>query len=307
MTALARVGLCLLLLALARPAAAQPAESPAAAASRHFQRAVELYNDGDFRGALVEFNKAHTLLPRASVLYDIGQTEYQLQEYAPALRTLERFLAETGPSAAHRAEVQETVQVLRGRVGHLAISSDRPGCDVTIDEQAAGPTPLPEPVLVSVGRRRVTLACPGLPRQTRDVEVAAGETVPVELKGAPLAAAPSAEEAPAHRPGRRGLTTAWVVTAVLAGATAAVYTAAALQARKLDDLRNSYPLTADQFDDKLNLTSRLALTGDILAVATVAAAGLSTYLTLTSREERAVRVGLSWSPGGAGVTLRRTF
>src|SRR5207253_1725396 len=109
---------------------------------------VELYNEGDFRGALVEFKRAYTLLPRANVLYDIGQTEYQLQEYAPALRTLERFLAETGPNAAHRAEVEETVDVLRGRVGRIALTADHGECEVTVDDQPAGTTPLAQPVLV---------------------------------------------------------------------------------------------------------------------------------------------------------------
>ncbi|HWE28509.1 MAG TPA: hypothetical protein VHB97_10930, partial [Polyangia bacterium] len=50
-------------------------------AGRHFQRGVDLYADGDFRGALVEFKKAYTVWPRANVLYDIGQTEYQLLAY----------------------------------------------------------------------------------------------------------------------------------------------------------------------------------------------------------------------------------
>ena len=121
------------------------------------------------------------------MLYNIGQAEYQLQEYAPALRTLERFLADTGPNAAHRAEVQQTVEVLRGRVGHIALSSDRAGCEVTIDDQPAGTTPLTEPVLVSIGRRKVALACAGWPRATRDVEVAAGETARLDLEVGPRA------------------------------------------------------------------------------------------------------------------------
>jgi tetratricopeptide (TPR) repeat protein len=308
--------LALGLLLAAVPARAQT-ESPAASASKHFQRAVELYTDGDFRGALVEFKKAYTLLPRAAVLYDIGQTEYQLQEYAPALRTLEQFLAETGPNAAHRPEVQETVQILRGRVGKIALTTDRPGCDVSIDDQPSGTTPLAEPILVSIGRRRVAVLCSGWQRVAQEVDVSAGETVPVALKVGPApaaavsAAAVSNLSAPvdpfSRRTSRRTVITSWAITAGLLGATAAVYTAAILQSNKVDDLRRSYPVTADAFDDKLRVASRLALTGDILAVATVAAAGLSTYLSLTSREEPALQVGLLATPAGAAVTLHRNF
>jgi tetratricopeptide (TPR) repeat protein len=304
---LARIGLGLLLLVLGGPARA--ADTPATEASRHFQRAVELYNDGDFRGALVEFKKAYTLLPRASVLYDIGQTEYQIQDYAPALQTLERFLAETGPNAAHRAEVQETVQVLRGRVGKIALTTDRAECEVTLDDQPAGTTPLSQPMLVSVGRRRVAVACAGSQRVAREVEVAAGETVPVELKVGPTAATPvpalvTAPTDTSQKTGRGGTVAAWTITAILAGATAGLYGGAIFESRKLDDLRHSYPISSAALDDKVKLTSRLALAGDILAVATVVSAGVSTYLSLSSHEERGVQIGLTMT---GGLTVQGAF
>jgi hypothetical protein len=282
-TMLARCLFLLLLLTAAAPARAQ-SEPPAKEASRHFQRGVDLYSEGDIRGALVEFKRAYSLLPRAPVLYNIGQAEYQLQEYAPALRTLERFLADTGPNAAHRAEVQQTVEVLRGRVGHLALSSDRAGCEVTIDDQPAGTTPLADPVLVSIGRRKVALACAGSPRVTRDVEVAAGETARLDLKvgSSPAAAAAdptlAAPGAPPPRPAARRGTVAWIVTGALAVATAGVYTAALLEARRLDQLRATYPVTSARLDNQARATTRLALAGDLLAAGTIVSAGVASYL-----------------------------
>src|SRR5262245_11721856 len=94
------LGTVLLLLVVSTAAAY--ADNPGREAGKHFQRGVDLYNDGDFRGALVEFKKAYSIWPRANVLYDIGQTEYQLLDYAAALKTMERYLSETGPNAAHR-------------------------------------------------------------------------------------------------------------------------------------------------------------------------------------------------------------
>jgi hypothetical protein len=313
MKALAPLAVALSLLLGAAGARAQT-DSPAASASKHFQRAVELYTDGDFRGALVEFKKAYTLLPRAAVLYDIGQTEYQLQEYAPALHTLERFLAETGPNATHRSEVLETVQILRGRVGKIALTTDRGGCDVSIDDQPSGTTPLAEPVLVSIGRRRVAVVCSGWQRVAQDIDVSAGETVPLELKVGPApstaAAATTLSAAVdpfSRRTSHRTVVTSWFVTGGLLGATAALYAATMVQSHKVDDLRHRYPVTADAFDDKLRVASRLAVAGDVLAVVTVAAAGLSTYFTLTSREEPALQVGLLATPAGAGVIVHRNF
>src|SRR3954464_91421 len=136
MRTLLALALCLFVLGAATRALA---DNPSREAGAHFQRGVELYNDGDFRGALVEFKRAYQIWPRANVLYDIGQTEYQLLDYASSLRTMERYLAETGPNAVHRQEVENTVEVLRGRVGRIALTTDAGDpCDVTIDDQAAG-------------------------------------------------------------------------------------------------------------------------------------------------------------------------
>src|SRR4051794_15267846 len=151
-------------------------------AAKHFQRGVDLYNDGDFRGALVEFKKAYSVWPRANVLYDIGQTEYQLLDYASSLKTMERYLAETGPNAAHRQEVEATVEVLRGRVGRVVLVTDGGACDVLVDDQPAGTTPLDGPLLVSVGRRKTAVPCAGDRAATKRLGGAAGETMRLELK-----------------------------------------------------------------------------------------------------------------------------
>jgi hypothetical protein len=300
------------LLLVAAPARAQT-ETPAKEASRHFQRGVDLYGEGDVRGALVEFKRAYALLPRAIVLYNIGQAEYQLQEYAASLKTLEKFLAETGPNVPHRAEVQQAIEILKGRVGKIALTTDRNECEVTIDDQSVGTTPLPEPVLVSVGRRRVTVACAGSERVTRDLEVPAGDTVSLALKLAPAPAPVASVPAPltvtrslnstAPAPAMsRGTMAGWIVTAGLAAATVSVYGAALVESRRLDRLRRTYPVSFAQLNDKARLASRLALAGDILAVSTLAAAGVSAYLRSSSRE-RAVEVGVA----GLGLSLRGQF
>jgi hypothetical protein len=303
------LGLCLAALAVAAPAGAygQP-ENVAAEASRRFQRGVQLYNEGDFRGAVVEFRKAYTLLPRASALYNIGQTEFQLREYASALRTLERFLVETSPKSPHHAEVRDSVEVLRDRVGHIDLTADQEGCEVTVDDQRVGLTPLTEPVLVSIGRRRVAVGCAGGARAAREVDVAARDTVRVALEVGRSAPAPvnlSAARAPAAqgptrswRPGALS----WTANAVLAAATATAYTAALLGSRQLQQLRNSYPVTLEQLEAKARLNRRWAVAGDVLAITTLAAAGLTTYLSLGASDER-VRVAVS--PGG--VSAAATF
>jgi hypothetical protein len=296
--------------AITPPAAAQTTENLAKDASRHFQRGVDLYNEGDFRGALAEFRKAYRLIPRASVLYNIGQTEYQVQEYAQALRTLERFLAETGAGVPHRAEVQETVETLRTRVGWIALTSNRADCDVTVDDQPAGTTPLGRSLLVSIGRRKIVLGCAGQ-RVTRDVEVASGETIRLDLKVEPAPVVAMSEAGPggAEKPrsGRRLIFTSLAITGLLGAGTLGLYTTAIVGSRQLDRLRGTYPVSPERLEARASSNRRLAIAGDVRAVATVAAAGLTTYLSLRARKRdeggRAVALGLSPD----GLTVRGNF
>lgn len=282
-------------------------------AGKHFQRGVDLYNEGDFRGALVEFKRAYTLLPRANVLYDIGETEFQLQDYASALVTMRRYLNETGASAPHRAEVEATVEQLRGRVGKIALVTDVAHCDVTLDDQPAGTTPLAEPILVSVGARKLALTCPDRPVATRRVEVPAGEMVRVDvLLGPSLTSSPgttiSAPKVSVESVQRRNktmLAIAWTSTAALAAATICVGSAALVESSQLGVLRSTYPVQPAQLDSKAAVTRGLSIAADTLGVAALVGAGVSTYVTVKYRKERKLVLGF-----GVGLTsgsIRGTF
>jgi hypothetical protein len=296
----------LLILSLASPVLA---ENQSREAAKHFQRGVDLYNDGDFRGALVEFKKAYSTWPRANVLYDIGQTEYQLLDYASALRTMERYLAETGSTAPHRQDVEASVEILRGRVGRVAVTSES-GCDVTVDDQPAGTTPLDGPVLVSVGQRKIAVNCSGQRSVAKRVEVAAGETLPVELRPAPmpgnlLRAATVPHETKKDEPGK-GYITGWIVSGVLVAGTIALGATTLVEQSKLSSLRNSYPVAKADLDRQSSLTLGLAISSDILGAASLVAAGVSTYLTIKHHKferGRSVKVGLTMN----GVQVGGTF
>jgi hypothetical protein len=298
-----------LLLLLLVPTPARAADNASREAAKHFQRGVDLYNDGDFRGALVEFKKAYDVWPRANVLYDIGQTEFQLLDYASALRTMERYLAETGANAPHRAEVEASVETLRGRVGHVAVSTEA-GCEITVDDQPAGTSPIETPILVSVGPRKLTVICPGPRSTSQRIEVVAGETQRIELH--PPAPAPAAVRAAmnlaAHeskpaQPGK-GYVTGWIVSGVLVAATAALGATTLVEQSKLGQLRNTFPVTKSEIDRQTALTTGLAITSDVLGAAAIVAAGVSTYLTVKhERSKQHLRVGLS----GAGVQVGGVF
>src|SRR5580704_5653549 len=78
---------------VATRADADPPDSPTKQAADHFDRGVAMYGEADYRAALVEFKKAYEIAPNAAVLYNLGQTYYQLQNYAEALSAFEQYIA----------------------------------------------------------------------------------------------------------------------------------------------------------------------------------------------------------------------
>jgi hypothetical protein len=297
--------LCAPLVSVSLPRPAR-AENVSRDAGKHFQRGVDLYSDGDFRGALVEFKKAYSLWPRANVLYDIAQTEYQLLDYAAALRTMERYLSETGANAPHRQEVEASVEVLRQRVGRILLTTES-ACDVTVDDQPAGTSPLDAPVLVSVGSRKLTVSCSGQRTVSRRVDVVAGETARVEVYpppppiGAVRAGMTGTPAERRHASAQKSFVTGWIVSGVLVAATIAMGTATLVEQSQLSAMRDRYPLSKSDLDRQTAMTTGLAITSDILGATSVVAVGVSTYLTIKYERERGKHLRLGLSAGGVQV------
>jgi len=179
--------LSLALAASAAPAWAQapapPANDTVATARAHFARGVKLYEEDDYRAALIEFNRAYELAPNWAVLYDVGQSYYQLREYANALRTLEKYVREGGAQipADRRPQVDREIAELRGRVAHVTIASNAEGAEVTLDDVSLGRSPLPDRVLIGAGRHKIGATKAGYLPASKVVDIAGGDVVTIEI------------------------------------------------------------------------------------------------------------------------------
>lgn len=298
------------------------AEGPPAApqakveeAKSHYRRARELYDENNFRGALVEMQRAYDLSGNAALLFDLGQIQYQLQDYPSALSSFTRYLASNKGDIqpARIAEVQKDIERLKGRIGSLRITSNKRGAQILVDDVVVGTAPLAEPVLVGAGRHKIVATADGQTTPPKVVDVAGAEAIEVSLALADEAAAPrpphaSAEPHPSEKRGA-GATVwvPWAITGGLAVATAVTGVLALSKSSELSSDLGTPGATRAQIDDARSATRTMALVSDVLLGTTVAAGCTSLVLTLVSRPAKPQAGQVSVRFGVGSVGLQGTF
>lgn len=99
-------------------AAATSPEAEAAA-----ERGRELYREGKFVEALLEFKRAYELQPTAALSYNMARCYEQLSQWDEAIRTYERFMTET-TNARDRAEAADKIEFLKSKIAGDASSPE---------------------------------------------------------------------------------------------------------------------------------------------------------------------------------------
>jgi tetratricopeptide (TPR) repeat protein len=240
-------------------------------AREHFAQATKLYKDGDFDAALVQFERAYELKPNYKVLYNIGQTYFQLREYVEARDSMARYVKEGGDQidVERLAAVNKDLADLERRLAKISVEAPNRGV-------------LQRQIRVAGGDQQVlTLTFEDAPRTV------IVKTVPQDVK---------------PRLGAGFWATA--IGAVALGAGAGVTGYFAFQAQ--DDNRRQkkeFGVTPSQLSDSNNRAKSLALTTDILSGAALVCAGVATVILVTSPSHpRSASLGLNVGLGSAELS-----
>jgi len=286
-------------------------------ASVHFRRGVELYGEANYTAALVEFRRAYSDTPSAAALYDVGETQFQLQDYAGALGTFRKFMGAYGSDASHYADVKAGIEVLRSRVGVLRVTTAPPGADVSFDDEFVGRSPLDAPVLVSVGHRKVVASMAGRLPVVRYVDVAADDNLsvalelPAALPEPPPKTPQSAPEAPTPKhPGISSKTVrdvGWTVTGIVAVGASVLGGLAIAESQSLTNAQNSFPVSPGVLQHDATLTKTYSVLADSLALGAIAAGAVSLYFTVVAAREAASERTAGVRVGPASVSFEATF
>ena len=303
---LAAVTVSLTLAALAAAPAPAHAQSQNVEEGRtRFNRGIDLYKEGNFHGALAEFRAAYAAAPSYRIHYNLGQTLYQLQDYAGAVRSFEQYLAEGGEKieADRRKEVETDLAKLRPRVATVTVVANVSNAEVLVDDEPRGK---PQELLVSAGRHRIAVTASGYQTETRVLDFAGTQRLELKFELKPIgtsAPTPSASEPspPMQQKSRTPFYIGLVATGLLGAGTA---TMAILTASNHSDYEKALdtPDNKRAIDDARKSTETTALVGDVLGGATVLAAGLTVLAyALTSGAEpvptaKGARPNPTWRP-----------
>jgi hypothetical protein len=185
---------------------------------------------------------------------------------------------------------------LKTRVGKIDVSTPTPGWDIAVDDESKGATPLPKPIAVSIGRRKVVATKAGESPITKFVDISAGDTKPLVLEPAKTAGVTTNPTTTPDQPPAEGTKKSslylvgWVTTGVLAAGAVVTGILATTKAGDLDDARNSFPANKDDIDSKASTTTALAVTTDILGAAAIIVGGVTLYFTLTRPKSTAASI-----------------
>jgi hypothetical protein len=170
--------------AFAQPQVAVDVRTQLPDAAKHaWDAAKQLANAADYKGALVEFQRAYELSHNPRVLFNLGVTEKLLTHYARAVDAWDKEIREGAGqlSPAESQELKNAIAIVQQFVTTIEVSANEEGATLFVDDFAVGKTPFTGPVRIDVGKHVLKLAKDGFVDGIKPVDVASGQVTPVKF------------------------------------------------------------------------------------------------------------------------------
>lgn len=164
--------------AAAQPAPTAPPLTPAqrAEAQERFARALTLFEQRNYEGALAEFERVYQLTGRADLLFNIGRTQQSLGRYPEAATALEEYLRRAADlSAERRAEVEQLLASVRRYIAYVRLEAEPAGATVRFDGQPVDAARRAADIPVGPGRHTVEVSLDGHRTAQEVVVLASGD------------------------------------------------------------------------------------------------------------------------------------
>jgi hypothetical protein len=142
-----------------------------------------LVGDGDFVGAEVKFKSAYDRSNDPRLLWNIAACEKNQRHYARTLSLLRRYVDEGGAlvTDGDRAEAKALASTIESFTVKLTVAVSEAGADVLVDDEGAGTSPLPAPLVVDIGTRKIVVRKAGFKESVQTVPVGGSAEARVDV------------------------------------------------------------------------------------------------------------------------------
>jgi hypothetical protein len=276
-------------------------------ARQRYQHALALFEKGEHRAALAEFEQAYHLAPSFRIYYNIALVNMALDDSAGAIQAFERYLQEGGGNVSKERSEEVARHVLRlsRRAASLTLDVAEPNAQVFVDSGEVGKSPLWRRLWLNPGHYNVSVRSQGGHLETRDVDVAGGDErllsfAPSASKPPETAASPKATAVDVP-PTRAHSWIPYVITGTLGAAAVAAGAIALVERGNERAAQQRQGVSAGELRDARSSVEHWALATDLLLGATAVAAGVSIYLALRPSPRPGATSQLVVVPGGASI------
>ncbi len=164
--------------------------TPKQASKELYDAGVDLFEQADYPGALVAFQRAQELRPHPVILFNLAQTLAALGRSVEAVEAFDQLLKAPGKLNETRlAQARSARDEQLASVGEIEILVVPSGASVELDGSALGAAPLPGPVRVKAGPHRVAAVLQGHAPLRREVQVSPRAKAVVTLELSPTESA----------------------------------------------------------------------------------------------------------------------
>lgn len=137
----------------------------------------------DWATAAKLYEAANKLSPSAEALEGLANAYYQGGQLGDAFAAYTEWTEKYGAKAprAKKKDAEARLKELEAKTGSVTVSVSEPGAAIVIDDKPVGTSPLPGPVRVTAGSRRVRVTKDGFLPNEQTANVAASSTTTVQV------------------------------------------------------------------------------------------------------------------------------
>ena len=169
-----------LALAQAKPLA----ESLTGDAKSAYEAGKLLFVDGDFAGAEIKFKAAYDASHDARLLWNMAACEKSLRHYARTDALVREYLDKGAAllTDQDRADAKALLDLIDSFTVKMTINVSEPDAEVFVDDVSVGKSPLPRPVVVDIGTRKIEVRKDGFKPFEQSLPVGGAATAKLDVK-----------------------------------------------------------------------------------------------------------------------------